>query len=167
MDAFLTTVNNLLPYDNLLAVNVGNEVVTSTANSNAGPFIKAAVRDVKAFIASKGKKTLVGYSSVDGAGWRTPLANYLTCGSAATSIDLYGLNSYAWCGDQTYASSGDSTVTTAFANFPVPAIFSEFGCVSAARTWTEVSLRCGRDWADNEQVAALFSAPMTDVWSGG
>jgi hypothetical protein len=35
----------------------------------------------------------------------------------------------------------------------VVGIFSEFGCVTQPRSWTEVT--------------ALFSAPMTDVWSGG
>lgn len=35
-------------------------------------------------------------------------------------------------------------------SLPVVGIFSEFGCVSEARTWTEV--------------ASIYSEPMTDVW---
>jgi hypothetical protein len=56
---------------NVLAYNVGNEVVTMTNNTVAAPFIKAAARDVKAYLRSKGSSALVGYASTDGASeWR-------------------------------------------------------------------------------------------------
>ncbi|KAJ7855272.1 hypothetical protein B0H14DRAFT_3449068 [Mycena olivaceomarginata] len=50
-------------YDNLLAFNVGNEVLTADA-TNAAPFIKAAARDIKA--TSIGSSALVGYADIDG-----------------------------------------------------------------------------------------------------
>lgn len=97
LDQYLATLNNLLPYPNLLAVNVGNEVVTATSNSDSATFVKAATRDIKAYLASKKSGVLVGYASADGLTWRYDLAAYLTCGSAATSLDIYGLNSYQVC----------------------------------------------------------------------
>jgi hypothetical protein len=54
----------------VLAYNIGNEVVTETNNTVAAPFIKAAARDVKAYLKSKGSSALVGYASTDGSGWR-------------------------------------------------------------------------------------------------
>ncbi|KAF8758999.1 1,3-beta-glucanosyltransferase [Rhizoctonia solani] len=75
---------------NVLAYNIGNEVVTDTNNTVAAPFIKAAARDVKAYLKSKGSSALVGYASTDGSGWRDPLANYLACDRDDDSLDIYG-----------------------------------------------------------------------------
>ena len=57
-------------------------------------FVKAAARDVKAYLRARNSRVMVGYASADGETWRTELAAYLTCGSEALSIDLYGLNVY-------------------------------------------------------------------------
>lgn len=161
LDLYANTIDVFTRYDNLLAVNIANEVVTQPSNSVAAPFIKAAVRDIKAYLRSKNSNVLVSYSSTDGPSgvnqWRDMLAYYLTCGSAATSVDLYGLNSYSWCGNSSYTASGYSTLTTDFSSLPVPAYLAEFGCVDGVgtnnRPWTEVS--------------ALFSQPMTNTFSGG
>lgn len=57
-----------------------------------------------------------------------------------------------WCGDAT--ASVYSGKNGAFAGYNVPAYFSEFGCItSPPRLWTETQ--------------ALFSQPMSDIWSGG
>ncbi|KAG8919117.1 1,3-beta-glucanosyltransferase gas1 [Tulasnella sp. 417] len=156
LDLYVGTIDEFSKYDNVLAYNVGNEVVIDPAGTIAGPFIKAAARDVKAYLKSKGSSALVSYSSTDGtdgaAGWRTPLANYLACDTDATSIDLYGFNNYRWCGDATIDKY--SGVISDFQNFPIPAYFSEFGCKdSPPRLWTEVP--------------ALFGEQMVNEWSGG
>ena len=78
--------------DLFLGYNIGNEIVKDTASTITTPFIKAAARDVKAYIKSKSYRGLVGYSSTDGTGWRNPLANYLACESDETSIDVWGVN---------------------------------------------------------------------------
>jgi Glucanosyltransferase len=94
LDQFIVTIDNLRQYPNMLAFNIGNEVVTGVNNTNTLPFVKAAARDVKAYLRSVNSTALVGYASTDGAenSWRDATANYLTCGSDATSIDLYGLS---------------------------------------------------------------------------
>lgn len=161
LNLYATTIDVFTRYDNLLAVNIANEVVTQPSNADAAPFIKAAVRDVKAYLRSKNSNVLVSYSSTDGANglnqWRDQLAYYLTCGSAATSIDLYGLNSYSWCGDSSYSQSGYNQLTSDLADLPVPAYLAEFGCVEGVGTGN-------RPWTE---VAALYSSPMTDTFSGG
>ncbi|KAG8937260.1 1,3-beta-glucanosyltransferase gas1 [Tulasnella sp. 419] len=152
LNLYVGTVDAFLKYDNVLAFNVGNEVVTGTPDTVAAPFIKAAARDVKAYLKSKGSSILVGFSSTDGSTWVFPLAEYLACGADTTAIDIFGINVYRWCGNGDI--SNYNTLLSTFQNYPIPAYFSEFGCVdSPPRLWTEV--------------AALFGSQMTPIFSGG
>ena len=50
LDQYLTTIDVFSGYDNVLAYNVGNEVVIGVNTTVAAPFIKAAARDVKAYL---------------------------------------------------------------------------------------------------------------------
>ncbi|CEH14441.1 glycoside hydrolase family 72 protein [Ceraceosorus bombacis] len=160
LQQFTSVVDAFAKYDNVLAYNVANEVVTANNNTDALPFVRAAVRDVKAYLRGRNLNTLVTYTSADGPdgaqGRRLLQARYLTCGDEADTVDLYGLNSYAWCGDSNYQASGYATLAQDFGSLPVPAYLSEFGCAqggSANRPWTEV--------------AAIYSPPFSDVFSGG
>ncbi|KAL4243204.1 1,3-beta-glucanosyltransferase [Abortiporus biennis] len=158
LDLYINSINVFSKYDNVLAYNVGNEVITASNGTAAAAFIKAAARDTKAYLQSKGSSALVGYAAVDAdSTWLDPLANYLSCdpsgaNSGNTAIDLFGLNNYEWCGDASPSvyngKNGD------FAGYNVPAYFSEYGCItSPPRLWTEVG--------------TLFTSPMSDIWSGG
>lgn len=46
---FLRTIDTFEKYDNILAYNVGNEVVSPSA-TQAAPFIVAAARDIRAYL---------------------------------------------------------------------------------------------------------------------
>lgn len=50
LNLYLETVDAFIKYDNLLAFTVGNEVVSDENSTIAAPFIKAAARDVKAYL---------------------------------------------------------------------------------------------------------------------
>ncbi|KAJ7787261.1 glycoside hydrolase family 72 protein [Mycena olivaceomarginata] len=159
LDQYIKTINVFSKYDNILAFNVGNEVLTADA-TNAAPFLKAAARDIKAYLTSISSSALVGYADIDGASsFRDAVSAYLSCdpsgaGKGDTSIDLFGLNNYEWCGDA--ATTTYDGINKEFANYNVAAYFSEFGsenCSPGVRPWTEVG--------------TLFASPMTDVWSGG
>lgn len=108
LDQYIATINAFKGYDNVLAYNVGNEVVIQNTTSVA-PFVKAAARDTKAYLwvqniihsrlssvyrQSIGSSALVGYAAIDGddASFVVLVAEFLSCGSNATSIDLFGLN---------------------------------------------------------------------------
>ncbi|KAH9911428.1 Glucanosyltransferase-domain-containing protein [Epithele typhae] len=159
LNQYINTINVFNKYDNVLAYNIGNEIITDPGEgTGAAPFIKAAARDTRAYLDSIKSSALVGYAAIDGAdNWVLPLAEYLACdpsngNSGSTSIDLFGLNNYEFCGDDSPSvyngKNGD------FAGYNVPAYFSEFGCVSnPPRLWTEVE--------------TIFSQPMSNVWSGG
>ncbi|KAJ6474328.1 Glucanosyltransferase, partial [Mycena sanguinolenta] len=50
-DQYIDTINIVSKYDNVLAYNVCNEVLTASA-TNAVPFSEAAARDIKAYLTS-------------------------------------------------------------------------------------------------------------------
>jgi len=151
----IDVVDMFSPYDNVLGYFAGNEVTNNDTNTNASPFVKAAVRDVKAYMKAKNyRQVLVGYASNDDSTTRDSIAEYFACAPADASVDFYGINIYEWCGNSTFESSGYQARTEEFSGYPVPAIFSEYGCiVPKPRLFTEVQ--------------ALYGSEMTGVWSGG
>ncbi|KAJ2982678.1 hypothetical protein NUW54_g10719 [Trametes sanguinea] len=158
LDQYIETINVFNKYDNVLAYNVGNEVITDPTQTGAAAFIKAAARDVRAYLNSIKSSALIGYAAIDGDdNWVLPLAEYLSCdpsgaNSGSSAIDLFGLNNYEWCGDA--SPSVYSTKNGDFAGYNVAAYFSEYGCVKQPpRLWSEVP--------------TIFSPPMSDIWSGG
>lgn len=50
LDLYIETIEVFSKYNNMLAYNIGNEVVTAPNETNAAPFIKAAARDIKAYL---------------------------------------------------------------------------------------------------------------------
>ncbi|KAJ7041537.1 1,3-beta-glucanosyltransferase [Mycena alexandri] len=156
LDQYLRTIDTFEKYDNILAYNVGNEVVSPTATQSA-PFIVAAARDIRSYLNSISSSALVGYAAIDGpSSFVDDLADYLACdhGSGGAALDLFGLNNYEWCGAA--ANTTFNGLNSRYADYPTAAYFSEFGsenCNPNPRLWTEVPV--------------MFSTPMTDVWSGG
>lgn len=142
-------------YTNVLGFFAGNEVSNDVNNTDASAFVKAAVRDTKAYIKTKGYRTIgVGYATNDDANIRIDLAHYFNCGDADSAIDFWGYNIYSWCGDSSYTKSGYDQRTLEFANYSVPAFFAEYGCNTVQpREFTEVG--------------AIYGDKMTEVWSGG
>ncbi|ODQ56451.1 beta-1,3-glucanosyltransferase [Saitoella complicata NRRL Y-17804] len=154
-DRYTSVVDALANYTNVAGFFAGNEVTNNASNTDASAFVKAAVRDVKSYMTSKGYRSVpVGYSTNDDSDTRIPMAEYFNCGDNSTSVDFYGVNIYEWCGDSSYTESGYSERTAEFANFSVPLFMSEFGCNTVTpRPFTEVQ--------------AIYGSNMTGVWSGG
>jgi hypothetical protein len=152
---YAAVVDATANYTNVLGFFAGNEVSNDVSNTNASAFVKAAVRDMKSYIKTKGYRTIgVGYATNDNADIRIDLANYFNCGDAADAIDFWGYNIYSWCGDSSYTESGYDQRTAEFANYSVPAFFAEYGCNQVQpRQFTEVQ--------------AIYGKNMTGVWSGG
>lgn len=142
-------------YANTLAFLAGNEVIFDKKSAEASPnYVKAVVRDMKAYITKHvGRVIPVGYSNADDLDFRTSLAAYLECGETGY-IDFFGVNSYQWCGDNTFEGSGYDKLVEDYTDYSLPVFFTEFGCnESPPRRWQEVG--------------ALYSDKMTNVFSGG
>ena len=153
-DRYASVIDAFSNYTNTIGFFAGNEVSNAPNNTAASAFVKAAVRDMKAYIVSKKYRPMgVGYAS-DDDDTRVELADYFNCGTAAESIDFWGYNIYSWCGQSSYTLSSYQARTEEFSSYNVPAFFAEYGC-------NKVEPR------PFDEVAALFGSNMTSVWSGG
>ncbi|CAH6719407.1 pH-responsive protein 2 [[Candida] jaroonii] len=142
-------------YTNVLGFFAGNEVTNEVSNTDASAFVKAAVRDTKAYIKAQGYRNIpVGYSANDDTDIRLPLAEYFACGDDDERADFFGINMYEWCGSSTFKTSGYEDITEEYKDLGIPLFFSEYGCNKVSpRKFTEVG--------------TIYSDEMTDVWSGG
>ncbi|KAL6304160.1 beta-1,3-glucanosyltransferase [Sparassis latifolia] len=151
---FISTIEAFGSYSNILGFNVGNEVISNAGDDDAAPYIKAGVRDIKAYLKAHNYSQLVGYTATDSPNSRVALPYYLACENTTTSIDYWGVNIYEWCGNSSFTQSGYQARTEELASLGVPAFFSEYGCNQVEpRPFTEV--------------AVLYGSEMTPVWSGG
>lgn len=153
---YASVVDMMAKYDNTLGFFAGNEVSNSPNNTGASAFVKAAVRDTKAYIKQKNYRALgVGYATNDDANIRVNLASFFDCGdNRDDAIDFWGYNIYSWCGNSSFTEAGYDVRTKEFETYNVPAFFAEYGCNQVRpRLFTEVE--------------ALYGPQMNDIWSGG
>lgn len=160
---YTSVVDALQKYRNVLGFFAGNENVSSDNQTSTAAFVKAAVRDVKGYIASQNyRSTLgVGYATAD-VPTRDQLAHYFACepgnSGNSTQIDFWGYNVYSWCGDSTYSASSYGERVDFFSDYPVPVFFAEYGC--------NANIEGGPTNRPFTEVQVLFGN-MTSVFSGG
>ncbi|KAL9017437.1 MAG: hypothetical protein Q9185_005255 [Variospora sp. 1 TL-2023] len=128
--SFTKTLDAFAKYNNLLAVIVSNEIINDERSSVMAPYVKAAIRDIKAYRDGQGyRKIPVGYSAADVNSIRLDTQNYLVCGSNVSNhADFFSMNRYSWCGNSTFIESGYSEMYDEAENYPVPIFLSESGC---------------------------------------
>jgi hypothetical protein len=151
-------VDNLAKYDNVIGFFAGNEVSNNRSNTPASAYVKAAVRDTKAYIKQKGYRPMgVGYAANDDPDIRVHIAQYFNCGKPEEAIDFWGYNIYSWCGQSSFRTSGYADQVEFFRNYSVPVFFAEYGC----------NTQGGAEGRIFQETTALYSSDMTDVISGG
>lgn len=152
-------VDELGRYDNVIGFFAGNEVTTNKTNTAASAYVKAAVRDTKAYIKKQRLRLYVGYAANDDADVRRDIAHYFNCGEdQGQAIDFWGYNIYQWCGESSLEKSGYDKQVEFFSNYSVPVFFAEYGCNE------------GKEGAEGrifQETTAIYEEPMTDVFSGG
>jgi len=88
--------------------------VTTSDGTAAAPYVKAAVRDTKAYMKKKGGRYIpMGYSAADIASIRPMFQDYLVCGDPATTIDFFAVNIYEWV-PQSFTGANCSVVLWIF-----------------------------------------------------
>ncbi|KAL2759764.1 glycoside hydrolase family 72 protein [Sodiomyces alcalophilus JCM 7366] len=148
-------------YPNTLLFFSANEVIDNPETvKHVPPYLRALTRDVKSYVAKHSdRKIPVGYSAADVRNVLFDTWNYLQCAidgdeDDISRVDLFGLNSYSWCGDSDFERSTFDDLVDGLHNTSVPVFFSEYGCnESPPRLFTEV--------------ASIYGPNMTDVFSGG
>ena len=135
-------------YPNTLGFFSGNEVINEQSVEQVPSYIRAVTRDLKQYIAKHVDRQIpVGYSAADVRDILGDTWSYLSCGiddSPDSKIDFFGLNSYSWCGDSSFTTSGYDTLVAQFSNTTIPVFFSEYGCNKPApRMFTEVPVLYG------------------------
>ena len=80
---------------------------------------------MKAYITNHVHRVIpVGYSNADHVEFRVSFAEYLSCGSVGY-VDFFAVNSYQWCGKNTFSGSGYDTLVKDYGNYSLPIFFSE------------------------------------------
>ncbi|KAK5560849.1 Glycolipid anchored surface protein 4 precursor [Exophiala xenobiotica] len=158
LERVFKVVEGFMHFNNTLGFFSGNEVINEDSVPQVPAYIRAVTRDVKDYIAAQAPRSIpVGYSAADVRPLLMGTFNYMSCGlsnDTSSKIDFFGLNSYSWCGDATFETSGYDVLVEDFGNTTIPIFFSEYGCNNVSpRTFTEVP--------------ALYGSQMTPVFSGG
>lgn len=148
-------------YPNTLLFFAGNEVIDREESAEFGPrYVRAVTRDLKNYIKRHADRAIpVGYSAADVRDVLFDSWNYFTCAidgedDDESRADVFGLNSYSWCGDATFKSSTFKDLVDGFKDSSVPIFFSEFGC-------NEVTPR------PFSEIGTIYGDEMTGVFSGG
>lgn len=148
-------------YPNTLAFFSGNEVINDLKSaSQVPPYIRAVTRDLKNYVAKHSTRPIpVGYSAADVREVLFDSYNYFQCSIAGedkdmSRSDIFALNSYSWCGDSSFTTSGYDQLVAGFKGSSLPVFFSEYGCnTPSPRVFTEVG--------------AVYGDQMTSTFSGG
>lgn len=123
-------VQQFSSFNNTLGFFAGNEIVNDPTSASKAPiYVKAIVRDLKNYIKINAPRIIpVGYSAADDLNYRIPLSKYLECTyrDPAETVDFYGINSYQWCGDQTFYTSGYNILVDAYRDYKKPVFLSEY-----------------------------------------
>ncbi|UPX18813.1 Glycolipid anchored surface protein 4 precursor [Ascochyta rabiei] len=150
-------VENFKAFPNTLAFFAANEVMNDLKTAEDNPmYIRAVQRDLKNYIKNHSDRTIpVGYSAADVREILHDTWAYMQCShdDDQSSSDFFGLNSYSWCGEANFQTSGYSDLVNMFQNSAIPVFYSEYGCNEVQpRIFTEVE--------------ALYGTQMTSL-SGG
>jgi len=122
LQSVFATVDEFANYPNTLGFLSGNEIINNASNTNAAPYIKATIRDMKNYIQARNYRQIpVGYSAADVDANQQLLAEYLNCGTVDnTRTDFYSINDYSWCDPSSFQTSGWDTLVSNYSSYGIP-----------------------------------------------
>lgn len=125
-DRYTQVIDAMHNLTNLLGFIIGDNVIQGISQDDTGPFVKAAVRDMKAYINQKDYRMIpIGYVNdllVGNGAVIDPVSKntweYLNCGNANETIDFFGDNAVSFCKDSSFQTSGYENTKEELSNFP-------------------------------------------------
>ena len=176
-DRFISVIDTMHNYTNLLGFILGDDVISGITLRETGPYLKAAVRDMKAYIRQKSYRPIpVGFvnseynsakfsfqypylNPLDGQNFvysNFVYSDYLLCGDKSDEhIDFWGANIRDWClsDNNNYTHSSYANATSALSAYPVPGFVAAYGCEDP----TDL---------DISEIDIIYGPLMSPVWSG-
>ncbi|KAH7029942.1 beta-1,3-glucanosyltransferase [Macrophomina phaseolina] len=151
--SFSDTIDEMSKYTNVLGFVIIQGLNDTT--TNLLPQVKAAVRDMKAYILEKSyRKIPIGYLHGHDLYHFADVADYLSCGDGNQRVDFLGFfgpsfyTFYNKTGEQ-----GFQNATRDLEHLNIPIIIYDWGSVTIPNTYPEVR--------------ALYDSKNSVVWSGG
>ncbi|MCJ1428247.1 1,3-beta-glucanosyltransferase gas1 [Sticta canariensis] len=145
-------------FTNLLCFILGDDVIGGTSQNGSGPYLKAAIRDMKAYVRQKSYRPIpVGFVNSVTDQDNFTFADYLNCGDKSDeNIDFWGANIRDWCTprENNYANSNYTNATSALSAYPVPGFLAAYGCLNPSEL-------------DFAEMDVIYGQLMSPVWSGG
>ncbi|KAL8685629.1 MAG: hypothetical protein Q9218_007643 [Villophora microphyllina] len=161
-DRYTNVIDAMHSYPNTLGFVIGDSIIGGIGQTDSGPYVKAAVRDMKAYIRQKNYFPIpVGYvnnvlqgnaAAIDSSSKDT--WEYLNCGNTNDTIDFFGANLVSFCKGSTYTDSGYNNVTQELSDYSIPTFIAAYGCSQALN----------RDFSE---IKVIYGEQMSPVWSGG
>lgn len=175
-DYYTSVIDAMHSYSNMLGFVIGDDVVTDISTNASGPYLKAAVRDMKAYIRQKNYRPIpVGYVGSLYQRQRLPemstgsaISSYLNCGNQSDTIDFLGVNlaNYESISDSLLCKDIRDKYLCIPANYSVPTFIASYGWLSAfngSGASDGNSSQRGRPFSN---ISILFGE-MSSIWSGG
>ncbi|OMJ21985.1 Protein EPD1 [Smittium culicis] len=158
LNKFKQKVDAFSKYENVAGFIAGNEVANSVNTTPSAAFVKASIRDIKKYMKAKKINLPVGYVDNDDLLIREPLIKYFNCGSDSDALaDFYGINTYRWCGENSYKGSAYDALIAPFSSYSVPYMITEYGCNNPTpRPLNEIQSIYGSDMKDLSSGGFLF-----------
>ncbi|KAK8024280.1 hypothetical protein PG993_012346 [Apiospora rasikravindrae] len=141
-----STIDEFAKFSNILAFGVGSGIIDYDEFGKAAPYVKAAVKYMKAFRDGRGYRPIpISYADYESSYLKDTAFDYLTCGDQAETIDMFEVNMYDPC------VNGVSQIAHDFIYSGIPIVIeSELFCTSdeAARNFTAIETILGGTYAD-------------------
>ena len=169
---YASVIDAMHGYPNLLGFIIGDNVVTGIGHQlfDTGPFVKAAVRDMKAYMRQKNYRAIpVGYiDSTYGSAYKNAapslandtVSNYLNCDRQDETVDFWGLSMLNRSGPRQnlsdYMNSPNNRILS-LANYSVPVFIASYG--GKLRDWER--------FRNDSEILFLYGERMSQTWSGG
>ncbi|KAK4868636.1 hypothetical protein LT330_006838 [Penicillium expansum] len=186
MDVFkqyAAVLDSMAGYRNLLGLLIGNEIVSGPHMEDQGstvdvaPYLKAAVRDMKAYTAARQYRPIpIGYATSAEDTYMQELGEYLVCGGKSNeAIDFYSVNGCQWRRSSPVSASDYDELTSKLEGLAVPVFFSENSCNAfalqlfrdqSASSESEIASNHGLDSYTTSGISTPTTLPDYDALKG-